>query len=154
MDQSRKSLRWVGNMKRLYIQTPPFQPRINKKERQSNNAVGRSYCDYVLVMSNVYHKRAKSTRRLAIVRCLYAMVRENTMASPSCDGKRGGDTTSIHWSARRPPHRPMETLIDTILVYGASPAQFVRCLSLFLHHQTASSVNPNSVTMLVNSHSQ
>ena len=117
-------------------------------------SVGRSYCDYVLVMSNVYHKRAKSTRRLAIVRCLYAMVRENTMASPSCDGKRGGDTTSIHWSARRPPHRPMETLIDTILVYGASPAQFVRCLSLCLHHQTASSVNPNSVTMLVNSHSQ
>ena len=42
VDQSRKSLRWVGNMKRLYIQTQPFPPWINKKERQSNNAVGRS----------------------------------------------------------------------------------------------------------------
>ena len=49
VDQSLKSL----DGHRLYIQTQPFPPWINKKERQSNNAVGRSYCDYVLVMSKV-----------------------------------------------------------------------------------------------------
>ena len=42
VDQSLKSLDGHKICERLYIQTQPFPPWINKKERQSNNAVGRS----------------------------------------------------------------------------------------------------------------
>ena len=55
---------YILNSKAFFIDpTPEITPagKEKKKDRVIMRSVGRSYCDYVLVMSKVYHKRAKST---------------------------------------------------------------------------------------------